>query len=36
MKIFNIRKSIESKNALGGTATPMVRQQIKIAREMMK
>ena len=35
-KIFDIRKSIESKNTLGGTATPMVKQQIKTAKRMLK
>ncbi|MBI5779047.1 MAG: argininosuccinate lyase [Planctomycetes bacterium] len=35
-KLFDIKKSIESKNTLGGTATPMVKQQIKIARKLLE
>jgi len=35
-KLFDIRKSIESKNTLGGTATSMVKQQIKTARKLLK
>jgi argininosuccinate lyase len=35
-KIFDIKKSIESKNTLGGTATPMVKQQIKTAKELLR
>ncbi|MEW6027721.1 MAG: lyase family protein, partial [Planctomycetota bacterium] len=35
-KIFNMKKSVDSRNTFGGTATSMVKKQIKIAQEMMR